>query len=124
MIPLYYATIENGKLHFPRTERALFLDYLKTLEGKEVQVMVEKRKAQRTLNQNAYLHGVVYKLICDHTGDDPAAFHEWAKGKFLGTKTVVIYGEEQEVTRSTTELSKEEFLRCMLIRSGDGPRSI
>jgi hypothetical protein len=64
---------------------------------------------RRTLNQNAYLWGCVYKLICDYTGDEPEDFHEWAKGKFLGKRTVSIRGEEQEVTRSTTELSKEEF---------------
>jgi len=56
--------------------------------------------------------GVVYKLICDHTGDDPKSFHEWAKGKFLGKKTIVMHGEEQEVARSTTELSKEEFFEA------------
>jgi len=109
MTPLYYGTIQDGKLHLSRMERALFLDYLKTLEGKEIQILVERHKDQRTLNQNAYLWGVVYKLICEHTGDDPTSFHEWAKDKFLGKKTVIVQGEERQVTRSTTELKKDEF---------------
>jgi hypothetical protein len=114
MIPVYYGTVQNGKMHLPRTERALFVDYLHTLEGKEIQITVEKRKDQRTMNQNAYLWGCVYKLICDHTGDEPEDFHEWAKGKFLGKRTVSIHGEEQEVTRSTTELSKDEIFEVYI----------
>jgi hypothetical protein len=55
MIPLYYGTIQDGKLHLTRNEKGLFRAYLDTLEGKEVQVAVEERKDQRTLNQNAYL---------------------------------------------------------------------
>jgi hypothetical protein len=109
MIPLYYGTIQDGKLHLTSNEKGLFRAYLDTLEGKEVQVAVEERKDQRTLNQNAYLWGVVCKLICDYTGDEPESFHEWAKDKFLGKKTVVIRGEERQVTRSTTELTKDEF---------------
>jgi len=109
MTPLYYGTIQNGKMHLSRTERALFVDYLKTLEGKEIQILVEKRKDQRTVSQNNYMWGVVYKLICDHTGDDLTSFHEWAKDKFLGKKTVVIGGEPREVTMSTTDLTKDEI---------------
>ena len=109
MTPLYYGTIENGVIKISQGERGLFKAYLATLEGKEVQVAVEERKDQRTTNQNAYLWGVVYKLICDHTGDDAKSFHEWAKDKFLGKKTIVVRGEERQVTRSTTELTKDEF---------------
>jgi hypothetical protein len=67
----------------------------------------------RSLQQNAYYHGVIIPMIAAHTGEDTTRTHETLKDLFLamphylhGTEGRVI---ESRVTRSTASLSKQEF---------------
>ena len=69
MSPIFGGTICDNKLMLDKGES--FRQYLAGLNGKRVQVTVEKIKHKRTHSQNAYYHGVVVKLISQHTGHDP-----------------------------------------------------
>jgi hypothetical protein len=81
--------------------------HYQTLEGQEIQIIVEKRKHSRTLLQNAYLWGVVYKLIADHTGFTPKEVHDYCKRKFLGMKPMQIGQAMLDVQRCTHDVPKE-----------------
>ena len=57
-------------------------DYLHTLNGKRVELTVEKLKHPRTNSQNRYYWGVVVHEIAKHTGHDPEQVHELLKQMF------------------------------------------
>ncbi len=66
LTPIFHGTNRDSKLFLDKGEK--FKQYLAGLNGKRVQVTVEKIKHSRTNGQNRYLWGVCYKLIADHTG--------------------------------------------------------
>ncbi|HZZ77471.1 MAG TPA: hypothetical protein VFE62_03070 [Gemmataceae bacterium] len=55
--------VSGGKLPPPMT--AQIVDALSRLEGKVVEITLKERKKRRSNNQNAYMWGVVVKLITD-----------------------------------------------------------
>jgi hypothetical protein len=80
MTPLFDGSVKEGKLLLDKGPK--FREYLFSLNGKRVQVTVEKLKNSRTLQQNKYYWAVVVKLIAQHTGHDPEQIHELLKQKF------------------------------------------
>lgn len=102
MIPIFRAKVESGKLT-GFTEK--YQSYLKTLEGKFVEVKVQKERNQRSLNQNNYYWGIVIELLSQHTGYTPDETHEICRYQFL--KKVNDGGFE--FIQSTTKLSTTEF---------------
>jgi|ERR1035441_1766414 hypothetical protein len=81
MTPIFEGQVNgDGKLLVDKGEK--LKQYLAGLNGKRVQVMVEKIKHSRTNGQNRYYHGVVVKLIAQHTGHDPEMIHELLKQMF------------------------------------------
>jgi len=101
------AQIENGKLILK--DREGFILSLSRLEGKDVKVVVRERHATRSLNQNAYLWGVVYKVISDETGEDSDRLHDIFRTLFL-TEHRSFRGKYLDVVKSTTGLSKIEMM--------------
>ena len=80
----------------------------------EVIVTVECRHATRSLAQNAYLWGVCYALLAEHTGYTPDELHEWAKAKFLPKHLAFADGngeviDELVIGGSTRKLNKIQF---------------
>jgi len=93
-----------------QNQRALF-DWLLShgdYKGSYV-VEIEKEKSKRSLSQNNYLWGVVYKEISKHNGDTEVDLHEYFKRKLLPPKFIKVMGKEIKVPSSTTELNKVEF---------------
>ena len=91
-----------------------FKQHLVSLNGKRVQVTVEKIKHSRTNSQNRYYHGVVVKLIAQHTGHDPEQIHELLKQ----LHSPKWHLGEQAIPTSTTRLDTIEFVeyteRCRI----------
>lgn len=87
---------------------------LRELKKGEYLLTIKKRVKQRSLNENSYYHGVIVKILSDHTGYTPKEMHECLKLKFLS--------EEDARTglvrlRSTSDLSTVEFEQfCVDIR--------
>ena len=102
MIPIFRAKVENGKLTGLPVK---YQSYLETLEGKQVEVKVQKERSQRSLNQNNYYHAVVVKMLSDFTGYDIDEMHEILKYEFL--KKVNTGGFEY--VQSTAKLTTTEF---------------
>lgn len=71
-------------------------------------------RKNRSLNQNSYAFGVVYKLLADHLGYTVDEIHELMKHKFLSRMLSISEYEQYNIPISTTELdttSMEEYLR-------------
>lgn len=98
---MIYGTVKNGMFS---NQRALF-DELRKWEGKSIKVTVSKRVPKRSLPQNNYLWGVVYKTIGDFLGYTTDEVHE-----VMGQLYLKYYDKNNlERIKSTTELSTEEF---------------
>lgn len=62
-----------------------------------------EKKPPRSIEQNRYMWGVVYKIIASHTGYTIDEIHEFMKHKFLA-RTIDIEGEKLNIPTSTTDL--------------------
>jgi len=100
--------VENGKLSLRNPQ--IFKVELQDLHG-DVSVEIVEGRGKRSQQQNKYYHGVVCRLISDHTGYLPEEVHEFLKEKFLTEKKHVIIGtDERDIeTASTTRLTTKEF---------------
>ena len=103
----------NGKLE---TNRELLSDVIKSLEGKDIIITIEKKRKKRSNPQNAYYWGIVlpmmqtgfYNNLGEHVGIQEA--HEFLKGRFLFREVVnQELGEVIKLSKSTTELSTIEW---------------
>jgi len=66
MNPIFYGIVNNCEVIF--YEKKKLRQFLIDFEGKEVEVVIRQPTSPRTLQQNKYLWGVVYKILSDHTG--------------------------------------------------------
>jgi hypothetical protein len=101
----FTASIENGNLHIDNP--AEYNRHINSLNGKRVNVTVEKQTRRRTLDQNAWYWGVVLKLISEHTGQDAQSLHEAFKYMFsdkITIKGLVI--PKSSRTRDTIDFSE------------------
>ncbi len=95
---IFKAKVEKNTLKLDEPEK--MREYLKSLEGQIVQVIVRKIKKPRSLNQNAYMWGVVYQLISETTGYTIDEVHSAMGVMFLMDRSRSI-----PMVRSTTSLS-------------------
>lgn len=72
-------------------------------------INVSKKKEKRSIPQNSYMWGVVYKQISDEWGYEIDEVHEIMKQKFLKIKEIRVDGETVIITRSTTDLKTDEM---------------
>lgn len=107
MNPIFRAKRKDNTFHVFNKER--FDTYLKTLP-EDIEVIVRAYRNTRSLNQNRYYHGVVVKLIADHTGQPADDIHEILKARSVITKTCVSFkGKVYGITKSTTSLTTTEM---------------
>ena len=102
--------VTKGKF-IPNDPTAFRLAFSK-LEGKEVEVVVRKKKKHRSGEQNAYYWGVVIDIISGATGFTPQEAHDAMRFKFLNdlTRTDRIRAAELPRVKSTADLTTVEFL--------------
>jgi ABC-type taurine transport system substrate-binding protein len=105
---IFDGTIKENKLFVDKSEQ--FKQHLVSLNGKRVQVTVEKIKHKRSNNQNQYYWGVVVKLIAQHTGHDPEQIHELLKSKFSPRWNFQVGRGWLGIPTSTTRLDTLEFV--------------
>ena len=71
VVPVWRGTVTAaGQLELYALEAQDRRAYLRTLAGADVDVIVRTRRKQRSLPQNAYLHGVVIPVLADGLGYD------------------------------------------------------
>ena len=81
---------------------------LKGLKGKSV-IQIKKWRKKRSVNQNAYLHGVVYRYVGDEIGLTAAEAHQTMTAHFLSYEKTLPNGTVAKFVKSTTDLDTMEF---------------
>ncbi|MCE5335161.1 MAG: hypothetical protein LLG06_11320 [Desulfobacteraceae bacterium] len=100
--PIFTATVRKCTLVPDAPYR--YAVHLSTLEGKQVEIVVRKRKSQRSQDQNRYYWGVVVEILAKHFGYEPEEMHEALKFKFLRT-----HAGDLPTVKSTAKLNTGEF---------------
>lgn len=102
---IWYGSVDSGKLTL--TDPDGFRRALHSFVG-PVEVIIEPEKRYRSVQQNRYLWGVVYRLIADHTGHSAEEIHEMMKFRF-NQRRLEVGGDILDYGGSTTELTTAEF---------------
>jgi hypothetical protein len=89
--------------------RAAFLRMLGLLEGKRVELTIQKFRKKRSLPQNSWYWAVLIPAMAEHLGVHADDVHCDLKRHFLAVRI----DENFARVRSTTELSTDEFSRYM-----------
>lgn len=106
----FLATVEEGKVELE--DKASFQKFCAKKKGR-LFITVSHMQKPRSNNQNRYYWGVVIKLLCEHTGQDPDDMHAFLGSKFLSHE-MEIEGPNKskeivKVTKSTKDLSTIAF---------------
>lgn len=111
IVPKWRGRIVKGKMEFNRKED--YLNYVQTLEGKDVSLVLQEWKNDRSDNQNRYYWGICIKIISEFTGYSDEEVHELLKSLFLkkkiDVKTSKGVTERHTVVGSTAKLNTAEF---------------
>lgn len=98
------------------TNRKFIEDTIKSFEGKEIVLTIEKKRKKRSNEQNAYYHGVIIPLCQDGFKNvfgehfSAAEVHDYLKAKFLFKEVLnQNTGEIERFPKSTTENSTVEM---------------
>ena len=104
-VRVFYGRIERGK---PILEAPEDFGRLKqSLEGHDIEIILRKRRKDRSTPQNRYYWGCVIRTLSEFTGHSPEEVHESLKHKFL-----IEHGDEQlPRVKSTASLDTAEFAR-------------
>ena len=80
MNPIFHGRVEKGKLILDSPDR--FRVHLSRYEGQAVEVVVRKKKSQRSIQQNKAYFGIAVEILCEHTGFTREEMHDALKQKF------------------------------------------
>lgn len=105
--------VQHGKLAPSQAQQFAIDRCLEGFEGKAVELKLDRVRDTRSLRQNKFLWGVVLATIAEATGNTTEDLHEYFKTKFLPRRFVVLNGKEQEVTKTTTTLTTDEFSKYL-----------
>lgn len=108
-----FGSIKSGKLYV-RNRREFDKQIAQMREGCEVEVEVTRRRATRSIQQNAYYWAVAVHLLSEHTGYTPEEVHEFLKAKFIPKKMAIAKGngeivDEYVLGGSTRRMNTIEF---------------
>ena len=119
MLPKFRAKIVKGQPVIAVQQFCQYEAYLAGLEGKDVEIIVQRPQHSKSTNQLAYLHGVVFRLASEESGYTPNEVKGLLKGEFL-TEYVVskTTGKEIPIVKSLADLSvgqMAEFIDSCII---------
>ena len=104
---IFYGMVKAGKLTIEN--RQGFMNHIAQFNGQRVAFHLTQYRKNRSVQQNAYYHGVIVAMIAEDTGNDYEDVHAFLRDKFLPRKLVTIANEEASVATSTTQLLTDEF---------------
>lgn len=102
MIPKFSCTVKKGNLKID--DFFNFKLYLCKLEGKNLEIIVQRKFKKRTNPENSYYWAVVVKLLSDELGYTPDEMNEVLKNKFLS-----IHKEPYDTCGSFKKLPTVKF---------------
>lgn len=97
---------------FKRSEMARIVGYIdRAPTGSTLKVEIEELQDQRTLEQNAYLWGVVYERILPSLpGWDANDLHEYFLEEHFGCEEIEGFGVKRtKALKRSSKLSKKDF---------------
>jgi hypothetical protein len=105
--------VKEGRFHI--RNRPQFEREVSQFADCELWVTIEKKRSKRSIQQNRYYFGVCVSLIQERfkelgTDCSKEDVHCFLRGKFLYNEAISEHGEVFQIPRSTTELSKSEFM--------------
>ncbi|MCR4307535.1 MAG: hypothetical protein NUV80_03170 [Candidatus Berkelbacteria bacterium] len=103
IVPIFQGTITKGQLR----AGVDYYKWLSTLEGQAVEIVVRKKRKQRSIPQNKFYWGIIVEMLSDFTGYNREEMHEALKQKFLGAEPDA-HGLVK--IKSTTVLTTDEFV--------------
>lgn len=100
--------VEGGRIQWDNARLATAP--LKAWEGERVTVTIAQEELNRSTRANAYLWGVVYKLMSEESGYTPEELHEVMRERHNG-RTIIdpFTGEEKRIGLPTRDLKVEPF---------------
>lgn len=105
--------VAEGRLAPTAGQQAAIDQFLRTRDGRAVELKLSRPVNSRSQQQNRFLWGVVYTTIAESTGYTTEEVHELLKDKFLPRKFVTIGDTTKEVRKSTAQLSIDEFSKYL-----------
>ena len=103
-VPVFPGVVEHGMVRWDNP--AQIAGWIGTLENKPVEITIRRRRAKRSNQANAYLWGVVYAAVSEHTGYEPEEVHDALKLMFL---TDHAADGPLPIVKSTAKLTQSEF---------------
>ena len=117
----YKGKVENGRIILPS---ARFKEEVtQAFEGRQIEVIVQRRRKRRSPEQNRYYWGVVITILAHSFKEwnpqlvlTPEDVHEWAKERFLPMITDLELFEletpegKKEMKRTTARLTTAQFM--------------
>lgn len=104
MTPLFYGSVVDGKLRW-QNKRAV-MEHVWSHDGHEVEVTIKRRRSQRSVDQNAYLHACVFGPLGEELGYTMSEMKLLILGEVWGWKDVA--GHRLPIKLHTSELSSAE----------------
>jgi len=106
MIKIFLGRIENQRLKLLDPDS--FKSLIVSLDGKEIELTLGKKKDSRTLDQNALLWAI-NTLIGNELGWEKEDVHSFFKERFSPKKKITVKGVETIIPKGTSQFTKEEF---------------
>ncbi len=114
---VFSARLRDGRIEMDRDRLAKLL---KDRPDCELEGILDRKLATRSLAQNRYYFGVILETLEEHTGHTQLDLHELFKLKFLKPKIITVVNEETGevvaetvIPASTRTLEKEPFSNYM-----------
>lgn len=108
IVPIFTGKVDDDAvLMLTPTEAPQRRLHLKTLAGREVEIVIRKKRTQRSLDQNAYLHAVPFQILGEYFGEDIETTKLLVLGECFGWH-VTKHGHRLPIKPSTSGLTTEE----------------
>lgn len=106
-VPVFHGRVLEGGL-LVLDGPSEYRQYLRTLAGRDVDVVVRKPRLQRSLDQNAYLHAVPIPIFADYWGEEIETTKLLLLGECFGWKET-RRGPRLPIKPRTSRLSVPEM---------------
>ncbi len=105
--PIFFGNVEKGRIVLDNKER--FIPYLKSFEGKRIELVLREKRTTRSGGQSRYYWGVVLAMLADHTGHSKEEMHDILKEIFKVESTAKLKTQEFEYYLSQIKIWAAEF---------------
>jgi len=112
--PLFFGEVKDGKMTVENRQK--MVEWIRTLEGKKVQVVIERKKRKRTSgkkheegNQNGYYWSVVLPIVADYVGEDKNTMHDILVEMYAPKIARDVLGQRHLVTVRSKNMDTVQF---------------